>query len=72
MGVFIFKMKSIFDFVTKKKEMSEKETEEFIDGMMEEAVEQPDSESDAELFLMYKVPRSLMNMSLDMIDGKLK
>ena len=72
MGVEVFKCKSIFDYVTKKRAFSEAEIVKRYDTMKEEAMENPDTEQQRNVFLMYRVPRSLLNMSIDMINGKLE
>lgn len=70
-NVLVFKLKSLFDFITSTEVKTEEECFDFIEKMKEDTMEEPDTHKDKQMFLLYRVPTSLMNMSLDMIEEKL-
>lgn len=70
-GVLVFKLTSLFDFITSSDLNTDEDKLEFIEKMKDETMDDPDSEKDKQMFLLYRVPTSLMNMTLEMIEEKL-
>lgn len=71
LGIHIFKIRSMFDFITDKN-LSDEEVEDSLENMMDEALEMSDTEEEILQFLASDIPRSLADIPLDKLEEELE